>query len=89
MGGPRAKSLETARVLHVFGTWSSTIGGVSLCNKCVTVWVCLETLLLSAWNPGFCLPLEHDVEHSEPRCPASLEAAVPPTIILWTETHKH
>ena len=58
-------------------------------STCVTVWVCLETLLLHSWKAVFCLPLEHDVQHSAPQCYACLEAAILPTITIWIETQNH
>lgn len=58
-------------------------------SRCVIVWVCLKTFLLASWKPVFCLPLEHDVEHSAPQGHACLEAAMIPTITIWIETHNH
>ena len=41
---------------------AALLGGVVLWNRCVTVGVGFNTLVLAAWKPVFCLPSGEDVE---------------------------
>ena len=82
-GVGRTQSWEPARGgLHM-------VGGVALLEYMYDCCVCLKTLLLPSWKAVFCLPLEHDVQHSAPQCYACLEAAILPTITIWIETQNH
>jgi hypothetical protein len=61
---------------------AALLGGVVLWNRCVTVGVGFNTLVLAAWKPVFCLPLEQDIEFLAPPAPCLPEHCHAPTLIM-------
>ena len=51
------------------GSGTTRRGGPVVYSRCAIVGVGFTTLILTAWKPVFCLPLEQDVELSGPPAP--------------------